>query len=461
MKTISKRFTIIFLALAFLAQTPPVAPQAKTSIAVYPIKAVEGVDKSIAATLTSLMGYQLTQSPKLIVIKEDMLKVVMERQAMNISDACDSTMCQVEIGKLVQAQKMVTGELSKLGKLYILTTSVIDIKTGATESSSMDRCACAEDQLIDLAVVASAKVRNHFGENLQVPTTPEASAAKSFSSAQPSVSVQAPSNLGSVVNSKYSDFAPFISANGNSLYFCSDREGGFGGQDIWVSRKGPDGQWSSPVNLGSPPNSQLNEGPDTVSVDEQTIYFTGCNRKDGFGQCDIYTSHLMPYGKWSPAENLGPKVNTKYNEANASLSFNGQTLYFVSTRPGGLGGWDIWKTDLVDQRWTESINLGPPINTPQNEFIPFIHCNEDLYFSSDGHGGSGGADIFYSKKTDTGWSDPVNWGPTINTPYNDMYFSLPSRGDWAYFSSNRKGGSGQEDLFVIPIPTSLQPAACQ
>ena len=269
------------------------------------------------------------------------------------------------------------------------------------------------------------------------------------------------SNLGPAVNSKYSDFAPFISADGNSLYFCSDREGGFGGQDVWVSRKGPDGQWGAPVNLGSPPNSQLNEGPDTFSVDEQTMYFTGCNRKDGLGRCDIYTTHLLPDGKWSTAENLGPQVNTKYNEANASLSLNGHTLYFVSDRRGGQGGWDIWKTDLVDQRWTEPFNLGPPINTPQNEFIAFIHCNEDLYFSSDGHGGFGGADIFYSKKTNTGWSEPINLGPTINTPYNDMYFSLPSIGDRAYVSSNRNGGSGQEDLFVLPIPSPLQPAQCQ
>ena len=264
-------------------------------------------------------------------------------------------------------------------------------------------------------------------------------------------------NLGPVVNSKYSDFAPFISADGNSLYFCSDREGGFGGQDIWVSRKGTDGKWGPPTNLGAPANTQLNEGPDTFSVDEQTMYLTGCNRKEGVGQCDIYVSHLQSDGKWSAAENLGAPVNTKYNEANASLSFNGRTLYFVSTRPTGLGGWDIWKTDLSDQGWSEPQNLGPSINTAQNEFIAFIHTNdEDLYFSSDGHGGFGGADIFRTQKTPNGWGEPVNLGPMINTPYNDMYFTLPGAGDLAYFSSNRGDTTGQEDLYSVPIPLVLK-----
>jgi len=264
-------------------------------------------------------------------------------------------------------------------------------------------------------------------------------------------------NLGPAGNSKYSDFAPFISADGNSLYFASDREGGFGGQDAWVSRKGPDGQWGPPENLGQPLNTQLNEGPDTFSVDEQTIYFTACNRKEGLGQCDIYVSHLLPDGKWGEAENLGAPVNSKYNDANASLSFNGRTLYFVSTRPTGLGGWDIWMTNLTDQGFSEPLNLGPTINTPQNEFIAFIHTNdEDLYFSSDGHGGFGGSDIFRTQKTPTGWSDPVNLGPMINTPYNDMYFTIPGAGDLAYFSSNRGDTMGQEDLYAVPIPLVLR-----
>jgi len=206
MKLIPIRLIFVITTIFLLAQS---SPPAKTSIAVYPLKAVEGVDKSIAATLTSLMGYQLTQSSRLIVIKEDMLQEVMKRQAVNISDLCDSTMCQVEIGKLVQAQKMVTGELSKLGKLYILTTNVIDIQTGANEFSSLDQCACSEDQLIDLAGAASAKVRNHYGEAIPVPSLPQALGARVTSPAQP------------VAQQTFQEFHP-PGAKGGPMVFVSD-----------------------------------------------------------------------------------------------------------------------------------------------------------------------------------------------------------------------------------------------
>jgi len=153
---------LILILVGILGAAAPAAE--KTSVAVYPFKAVGTVDKSVAATITSLVNYELTQSPKLLVIKEDMLQEVMKRQAMNISDLCDSTMCQVEIGKLVAAQKMVTGELSKLGNRYIMTVNLVDIQTGTMEMSGKEQCTCTEDQLDQLAALASAKIREHFGE---------------------------------------------------------------------------------------------------------------------------------------------------------------------------------------------------------------------------------------------------------------------------------------------------------
>ena len=153
---------LILILVGILGDAAPAAE--KTSLAVYPIKAVGAVDKSLAATMTSLVNYELTQSPKLLVIKEDMLQEVMKRQAMNISDLCDSTMCQVEIGKLVQAQKMVVGELSKLGNRYLLTINLVDIQTGTQDFSTKEQCQCSEDQLDQLAALASAKIREHFGE---------------------------------------------------------------------------------------------------------------------------------------------------------------------------------------------------------------------------------------------------------------------------------------------------------
>jgi hypothetical protein len=175
MKRLAKRLPFLALALALLAQAPPAAPPAtppaKTSLAVYPIKPA-GVTADLTAAMTALLTARLTPSPRLKVIEEAMLKTVMERQAMNISDACDDTSCQVEIGKLVKAQKMVTGTLSKIGSKYFLSTNLVDIQTGAAEFSTEDKCSCSEDQLEDLIAAAVAKIRNHFGESLTIPPLP-------------------------------------------------------------------------------------------------------------------------------------------------------------------------------------------------------------------------------------------------------------------------------------------------
>ena len=148
------------------AQCPPTGQ--KISVAIYPIKPA-GADTSLAAAMSQLLGAKLTPSPKLRVIEEAMLKTVMERQALNVSDACDDTSCQVEIGKLVKAQKMITGGISKLGSKYILSLNLVDIQTGATEFSTEDQCACSEDQLDQLVEVAAAKVRNYFCERMPIP----------------------------------------------------------------------------------------------------------------------------------------------------------------------------------------------------------------------------------------------------------------------------------------------------
>ena len=169
MKKIANQVILIALALAFLGQSQPAG---KTSVAVYPIKAVGSVDKSLTATLSSLLGYELGQSSQLIVLDESMLKAVMERQAMNISDLCDDTVCQVEIGKLVKAQKMAVGELSKLGERYILTVKLIDIQSGAMETTTKDECYCSEGQLDKLVAVAGAKIRNHLGDPVPIPALP-------------------------------------------------------------------------------------------------------------------------------------------------------------------------------------------------------------------------------------------------------------------------------------------------
>ncbi len=173
------------LALFLLAQAQPSpAPAVKTSVAVYQIKPA-GVDASIASAMTSLLITRLTPSPQLRVIEEAMLKVVMERQGLNASDACDDTSCQVEIGKLVKAQKLVIGDLTKFGSKYILALKLVDIQTGVTDFTTEDSCACTEDQLPDLVTAVAARLRNHFGEQEPIPALPQ-SVGQASLPAQPS-----------------------------------------------------------------------------------------------------------------------------------------------------------------------------------------------------------------------------------------------------------------------------------
>ena len=193
MKPLRRSLLFLLPAALLLAQTQPAAPPAKVSVAVYQIKPA-GVDASLAAAMTMLLSSELTPSARLRVIEEAMLKTVMERQGLNASDACDDSSCQVEVGKLVKAQKIITGGLAKLGNKYILSLQLVDVQSGATEFSTKDECSCSEDQLDGLIAVAAAKVRNHFGENLPIPTLPSGAQVPSPAPAQPSPAQPAVNN---------------------------------------------------------------------------------------------------------------------------------------------------------------------------------------------------------------------------------------------------------------------------
>lgn len=264
-------------------------------------------------------------------------------------------------------------------------------------------------------------------------------------------------NLDEVVNTSADEFAPIISADGKIMYFVSDRKGGMGGQDIWKTvRVG--GHWTPPINLGAPLNTPADEGLDTFSQDEKTVYLTSDSRPDGLGKNDIYLSRFIN-NKWTEPENLGAPINSEYNDANASLSADGKKLFFVSDRPGGQGGYDIWVSELgADGKWGEPKNLGEPINTPDWEGAVFIAPDGlTLYFSSNGHEGYGGADIFRSDYQNGKWSQPQNLGDKINTEGNDTYFTIPGAGDVAYFSSTREGGKGKNDIIALPMPYVFEP----
>jgi hypothetical protein len=261
----------------------------------------------------------------------------------------------------------------------------------------------------------------------------------------------APEHIGSNVNSKYTDTHPVISADGQTLYFTSDRPGGFGKQDGWFSKKIA-GEWTKAVNMGPSFNTADNEGPDCFTADEQTMYFTCCDRPGGMGMCDICVT-TREGDHWTKPKNLGSPINTKYNESNASIAPDGRTLYFISTRPGGRGPHDIWYSNKDGQgNWMKPKNIGPVIGTRKNEINVFMYWDgRTLFFASDGHGGFGQADLFMSNLADNGWTEPINLGPNINTAGDDVYLTIPASGNVAYFSAGRADSLGPENIYMAKI----------
>ncbi|MBS1912473.1 MAG: PD40 domain-containing protein [Bacteroidetes bacterium] len=270
-------------------------------------------------------------------------------------------------------------------------------------------------------------------------------------------------NLGTIVNTPDLEYAPTITADGRTLYFVSNRPGGVGGHDFWYTTKAErlDTIFTAPVNIGKPINTELNEGVASIAADGQTIFFTGCNRADGLGDCDIYEAELDGT-EWKNVRNVS-EINSPYWDSQPSISSDGKTLYFVSNRPGAMGGEDdadIYVTTLgADGRWAPPKNLGKPINTPEKEDSPFIIAGSGaLYFSSAGHGGEGGLDFFVSKRqADGSWGTPENLGAPFNTSRDERFITLPAAGDIVYFSSERTdlGNSGKLDIFMGLLPPKI------
>lgn len=265
-----------------------------------------------------------------------------------------------------------------------------------------------------------------------------------------------PVNMGKEVNSIYRDYSPSITADGESLIFCRNIEGN---EDFFIANKVMN-QWSTPFPLSDKINSKrFNEGAQSISPDGLYLFFTGCNRPDGLGRCDIYVSH-KDGNNWGEPFNLGAPINSEYWDSQPAISPDGKTLYFVSNRPGGLGGYDIWKSSLKDDGyWDEPKNLGPDINTEYDEQTPFIHHDgKTLYFSSNGWPGMGNKDIFLSRlSSENKWSQPENLGYPINTFNEETGLVVTADGNEALFSSNLKGGFGDMDIYQFKMPHDKKP----
>ncbi|TDQ11955.1 OmpA family protein [Pedobacter metabolipauper] len=265
-----------------------------------------------------------------------------------------------------------------------------------------------------------------------------------------------PKNLGNEINSVNRDYFPAITADGEQMIFSRNINGN---EDFYTALK-INNSWAKPTPLSTAINtSQFNEGAQSITPDGLYLFFTGCNRPDGLGRCDIYVSHKG--GKnWGEPFNLGAPINTTYWESQPAISPDGNTLYFVSNRPDGFGGHDIWKSTLKsDGYWSEPENLGPEINTPYDEHTPFIHPDgKTLYFSSDGWPGMGNKDIFLSRLTDSGrWGKPENMGYPINTFNEETGLIVTPDGSEGLFSSVLKDGYGDMDIYSFQMPEDKKP----
>ena len=271
-----------------------------------------------------------------------------------------------------------------------------------------------------------------------------------------------PFNIGDSVNSENDEYWPSITVDGQMLLFTrQERIGGKTNirsqEDFYISKMTDNG-WGRSFNAGAPLNTPRNEGAQSVTSDGTGMYFTACDRPEGLGRCDIYFSSYDGQ-KWSQGINLGAPVNSRYWEAQPSISSNGRMLFFASNRPGGLGGMDLWySVKDNDEKWSNPKNLGGAINTPGDEMSPFIHFDgRTLYFSSNGHQGMGGHDIFYSRMNDdTTWSEPVNLGYPINTYNDEMGLIIDASGSKAYFSSVRDEKYGK-DIFYFELYPEARP----
>jgi len=267
-----------------------------------------------------------------------------------------------------------------------------------------------------------------------------------------------PVNLGSIVNSPFAEFGPAISKNGLSLYISSTRPGGFGAADIWVSQRASlDAPWGTPVNLGPAINTGNQESLPNISRDGHWMFFSS-DRPGGLGGSDIWVSwraHTHDDFGWQTPVNLGPGVNSAAFDAAPHYFENEDVgvpiLFFPSGRPGGLGGNDIYSSALAADGSVGPAVLVAELSSPQNDARPNLrHDGREIFFYSDRPGSIGGTDLWTSTRATTAdaWSTPVNLAGTVNTVDLELHPALSSDNETLFFASNRPGGFGNLDIYM-------------
>jgi len=287
-----------------------------------------------------------------------------------------------------------------------------------------------------------------------------------------------PVNLGEGVNTSNPEYFPSVTADDSTLLFTRMIEDsrapmGTRQEDIFVSKKW-NGDWSDGISISDNINSAFNEGAPTFSSDGQYIIFVGCETgakgdyeygfgRKGFGSCDLFYSQKIGK-KWSSPVNLGPPINTKHWETQPSFSSDGKTLYFIrgltyNRQRRSPDDQDIFYSQITEDGWSKPMRLPKNVNTQFREESVQIHPDgKTLYFSSNGHPGMGGLDIYMTRKKEDGnWSDPINLGYPLNTYVDENSLLVSSDGKLGYFASNREGGFGSLDIYSFELDSAVMP----
>lgn len=281
-----------------------------------------------------------------------------------------------------------------------------------------------------------------------------------------------PINLGPAINTKYHEYFPTMTVDGKTLLFTRRLPAPgteLGEQEDFFVTHFVDGKWTEAVPMPANINTPNNEGAPTFAPDGRTLVFVACvdaygsygPNRQGAGSCDLFITKRVGT-QWRNPINLPGGVNTMHWETQPSLSSDGKTMYFIRGISGRDGSkqQDIYRAFLLeDGSWSKAERLPDIINTPFREESVFIHPDgRTIYFSSDGHPGFGGLDIFMSTMDDDGnWSKPVNLGYPINTAYDENSLLVAANGEIAFFASDRAGGFGGLDLYSFIMPESIRP----
>lgn len=337
------------------------------------------------------------------------------------------------------ADKDMAGAYNLLGDLYML-------------NSGFDKAAENYQRVITVQPT---------DQNLLIKAEARLKCAKFASNAVKNPVDVKPVKMEPSINNFHAQGYPMLTADNQTMMFYVLRTPESRG-DIMITNKQADGHWTHALSLSDNINTDNgDEGAPTMSADGRSMVFTACQRQGSVGGCDLYISYREGQ-VWSEPENLGREVNSPSWDSEPSISADGRTLYFSSDRPVAKGRKDrnIWMAKKgTDGKWMKAVALAAPINTIGNEVSPFIHANNStLYFASDYHPGMGGYDVFYSKRKDTTWIEPVNIGYPLNTTDNDGTIFVTADGMKGYYSVYERTAkvNSASMIYEFDMPVSLK-----